>query len=104
MHATLALAAAFWYAKMSSLPVAIQREGLRQKGEAMRQVMTQLTRQDLAPGSTTHRLLIAGVATLANIEVRYPFHFVPTSRQTQAKWSGTPTGISRRLSGSRRPP
>lgn len=70
MHATLALAAAFWSAKLPSLATAIRQEGLRQKGEAMHHVMNQLTRRNVVSDPMGYRLLLASVATLANVEVR----------------------------------
>jgi hypothetical protein len=90
MHATLALAAAFWCVKMPSLAAAIQGEGLRQKGEAMHHVMTQLTRRDFAPKSITFRLLLASIATLANVEVGNPFYLGANSNSTQADVRGSP--------------
>ena len=71
MHATLALAAAFWSAKMPDLSAAIQQEGLHQKGEALRQV-GQLIRRGFAHGSVGYRLLLATIANLSNIEVGIP--------------------------------
>lgn len=85
MHATLALAAAFWSAKAPSIAAPIQREGLRQKGETMRQVMAQLTRRDFAPSSMTYRLLLASISTLANVEVLYLFHFGRSNTPTKAE-------------------
>ncbi|KAJ4218560.1 hypothetical protein NW759_008453 [Fusarium solani] len=68
MHSTLAMAAALWQADCPALEKSIQVEGLRQKGEAMREVGACLAQAD-----STHNheiaFIISTMSTLVLVEV-----------------------------------
>ena len=67
MHATLALAAGFWAASMTSPDPILDREGYRQKGEAMAVIRTHLSTR--STGRQVTNEILAGMACLGNVEV-----------------------------------
>ncbi|EEU37892.1 uncharacterized protein NECHADRAFT_88180 [Fusarium vanettenii 77-13-4] len=68
MHSTLAMAATQWRAECPSLEQSIQVEGLRQKGEAMREIGSRLA-QDCSGYDDEMAFLMSTMATLAIVEV-----------------------------------
>lgn len=68
MHGTLAMAAVQWRAECPLLEQSIQVEGLRQKGEAMREIGSRLA-QDHSGYDHEMAFLMSTMATLAIVEV-----------------------------------
>lgn len=69
MHSALALAAAFWTAKLPSLDSSIQMEGFRQKGKAMGMVRHWLARKQGQKNAADDTVFVAAMSILATVEV-----------------------------------
>lgn len=69
MHSTLALAAALWRVEYPTLEYSIQLEGIRQKGEAMREVRARLTHAGAASKDNDITFLMFTMSTLVIAEV-----------------------------------
>ena len=69
MHSTLAMASALWRAECPALGPPIQLEGIRQKGEAMREIGARLARAGSVDGNDEIGFLMSTMATLVIVEV-----------------------------------
>lgn len=70
MHSTLAMTTALWRAEYPSLQKSIQLEGIRQKGEAMREVGARLAHTDIVLFKDSEiAFLMSTMATLVIVEV-----------------------------------
>ncbi|KAL7940226.1 hypothetical protein V8C42DRAFT_259626 [Trichoderma barbatum] len=68
MHSTLAMTAVLWRAEFPALESSIRLEGMRQKGEAMREIRAWLTRA-YSVGNDDKSTLMSSMATLVIVEV-----------------------------------
>ncbi len=80
MHSTLAMTAAVWRAQCPALEQSIQLEGIRQKGEAMREVSAWLMRSRSARHDDEASFLMSSMSTLAIVEVCYSTPETPADR------------------------
>ncbi|KAH8657767.1 hypothetical protein BX600DRAFT_58962 [Xylariales sp. PMI_506] len=69
MHSTLAMAAALWRAECPGLDSAIQLEGLRQKGKAMREVSFRLARASSMCSNEEMAFVMSTMSTLVIVEI-----------------------------------
>ena len=69
MHSTLAMTAAMLRAQCPALEQSIQLEGIRQKGEAMREISAWLTRSESATHDDKSAFLMSAMSTLSIVEV-----------------------------------
>lgn len=69
MHSTLAMTAALWRAEHPALEYSIQLEGIRQKGEAMREIMARLARAGSVRNDDEITFLMSTMSTLVIVEV-----------------------------------
>lgn len=69
MHSTLAMSAVMWRAEHPALENLILLEGIRQKGQAMREIRAALDYGGPAPNDTETNFLMSTISTLAIVEV-----------------------------------
>ncbi|KAJ4250990.1 hypothetical protein NW762_011640 [Fusarium torreyae] len=65
MHSTLALTAVLWKAEYSGLQLSVQVEGIRQKGEAMREIQAQLGKASSVNDLSNMSFIMSTMSTLA---------------------------------------
>ncbi|KAH6893540.1 hypothetical protein B0T10DRAFT_457640 [Thelonectria olida] len=69
MHSTLAMTAALWRTEYPALQHSIQLEGIRQKGEAMREISARLAHAGSVRSDDETDLLLSTMSTLVTVEV-----------------------------------
>ncbi|KAI8623509.1 hypothetical protein F5Y19DRAFT_458120 [Xylariaceae sp. FL1651] len=70
MHSTLAMTAALWRAEYPALEYSVQLEGIRQKGEAMRQIIARLAYASSVQNNEEVSFLVSAMSTLVIVELR----------------------------------
>lgn len=69
MHSTLAMAASLWQARDPKVGYSVKFEGMRQKGEAMREIRARLAHAGSAGNEIERAFLMSTMSTLVIVAV-----------------------------------